>query len=323
MSSIQLTWQVAVPREALAHDFLMHALLAIAAAQLIYTRPAQRHLYEKEATTHRNLALQLSIAHLNNITEDNCHALFALSSIVAILAFAFPHSSAASSPLAPLDGMVEFIMLVRGVGTVLTSAAKWIDHGRMSPLLRYNWSPKTRPISPDVETAFDRLVGLIERTVHARSSLAIYVGATYILKKAFETYELIEDERIMVFIWPCVVPESYIAELKKGEPMALVILAHYAVLIYSVNDQWSSGRRGSQLVEAIWQILPWEWKPAVHWPLQAVHKEIQCISQTRRTPANGGNSLRTERSPGAPVFGPYVKQGLGKGTMESVLTWLD
>ena len=40
--SVQLTWRVAVTKEALSHEFLMHALLSFASAQLVQLCPAQR-----------------------------------------------------------------------------------------------------------------------------------------------------------------------------------------------------------------------------------------------------------------------------------------
>ena len=52
--------------------------------------------------------------------------------------------------------------------------------------------------------------------------------------------------------------------------MALVILAHFAVLLHCVSAQWWAGERGKRLAEAIEQELNDEWKPAVQWPIDAI-----------------------------------------------------
>lgn len=52
--------------------------------------------------------------------------------------------------------------------------------------------------------------------------------------------------------------------------MALVILAHWAVLLHSVSAQWWAGERGRLLVEAIFQELDDEWSAAVQWSMDVV-----------------------------------------------------
>ena len=49
--------------------------------------------------------------------------------------------------------------------------------------------------------------------------------------------------------------DPFVMELEKKETPALVTLPHYAVLLHGINEQmWAKGR-GSQLVEAICQML--------------------------------------------------------------------
>ena len=52
--------------------------------------------------------------------------------------------------------------------------------------------------------------------------------------------------------------------------MALVILAHYAVLLHDVRSQWWAAGRGKQLVKSIQRELSDQWKSAVQWPMDAV-----------------------------------------------------
>lgn len=65
----QYIWQITVPKDGMSHDFILHALIAIAAVSLMYLTPRKRHLYERAAANHRNLALSMSIPAFNEVNS--------------------------------------------------------------------------------------------------------------------------------------------------------------------------------------------------------------------------------------------------------------
>ena len=97
-----------------------------------------------------------------------------------------------------------------------------------------------------------------------------YRSAIQDLRTAFERSSTIIEEEGLVFIWAATVSEQYMIRLQNKEPMALVILAHYAVLLHGINGQWWANGRGSQLVDAISETLPAVWQAAINWPRDAV-----------------------------------------------------
>ncbi|CAD6563533.1 MAG: hypothetical protein ASARMPRED_000022 [Alectoria sarmentosa] len=271
--SKQQIWQVAVPREAMSHEFLLHALLAIAAVNLMYLDPAQRHLYERVAANHRNLALSTSISALNDVTPNNCHALFALSCVIPVLAFAFPHKEQLALPSTPVDDILNVFVLIRGVKTVLHSAQEWITRGALGGLIGYNWNSKMSPLPKDMSTSLQLLSEKNERDTPDASMRELYDSTIRGLKRAFEIHTVVRGESGLIFTWLVMAQASYIAQLEKKDPMALVILAHYAFLVYSSDGQWWIQGRGAQLFEAIYRILPPIWLSAVEWPRQAVSRD--------------------------------------------------
>ena len=273
----QSTWQISVPREALTYPFLMHALLAVSAAHLMHIRPSRQHIYEEAATKHQNLALTSSIPFLNNITPINCHALFALSNIVSVLSLVFPHPSApplSGLPSDPLDTILEFFTVIRGVKTVLSSAEEWIAQGPLATFTQHNWEPSLAPLADDVKAAFECLERRVEEAADEPVLCEAYARAIQRLKVAFQTDELIRDEPGLAFIWPVVVPEGYMMGLRNRTPMALAILGHYAVLLHSSNGPWWLEGRGRLLLEAVCQVLPSEWLSAVDWPQETIEKSF-------------------------------------------------
>jgi hypothetical protein len=74
-------------------------------------------------------------------------------------------------------------------------------------------------------------------------------------------------DRPCVLGWLVIVPDRFDALLRDGQPMAQVILAHFAVILLTY-DFWWSGNWGESLIREISQRLPEEWKPMVRWPLE-------------------------------------------------------
>ncbi len=285
----QNTWQDAVPREAQSYNFLMHAMLAIAAVQLVHARPDGHQLYKEAARRHQNLALRTSIQHLHNVTQSNCHALFALSSIVAMLALKFPYPSNSRSSSAPVDEIVDFFRLIRGVKTVLESASDWLLGGWLAPLLHYDWDPTLVPLPDDLRVAFDEVEARNDAVTGDLKDRKAYHFALRNLKIKFQTSKVMEEEPALVFAWPVGVQEHYISALRRHEPMATVILAYYSVLLHTVDEQWWAAGRGSHLIEAISRTLPPEWLPLIQWPRESVQLGWRCVVD--RTP--GCNSWRS------------------------------
>lgn len=273
--SKQQTWQIAVPREALSYDFLMHALLALAAVHLMHVNPERRPIYVQEALKHQSLALKSSLPSLHNVTPSNCHALFALSSIVAVLNFVFPYPRADTLASSPLDDVIEFFFLIRGVKTVQKSASAWISKGPLAQLMRYDWDPALNSLPEDVKLAFDRLGETNDAATTDLQDHQMYNMAIEDLRISFQSHKLISNEPALVFIWPVVVESTFLTRLKQREPIPLAILAHYSVLLHTVKGRWWSAGRGSQLMEIIYHILPPEWRSVLDWPREAISKSWQ------------------------------------------------
>ena len=268
--SVQLTWRVAVPQEAILHKFLMHALLGFASAHLAQLCPAQRSVYGRGAVIHRNMALRYCIPSLRNITPDNCHALFAFSSLIAVSTLAFPDASS-ESHTSPIDNILTFLVLIRGVNTVLQGGLDWIKSGSLNPLLqdgRVNWREQFALLPVAFVGPFERLRTLNENATPDAKVRKVYAEAIQDLENSYGAYQLIASDRSLVFIWCAIVPNDYVALVRERQPMALVLLAHFAVLLHNVGAQWWAGDRGRHLAEAIHNELNDEWKLAVKWPLQ-------------------------------------------------------
>lgn len=60
-----------------------------------------------------------------------------------------------------------------------------------------------------------------------------YNSTIQALKKTFEIHTVARGEPGLIFTWLVIVQASYIAQVEKKDPMPLVNVAHYAVLLHS------------------------------------------------------------------------------------------
>lgn len=93
------------------------------------------------------------------------------------------------------------------------------------------------------------------------------------LEAVFRAQSVISGDRTLLFVWCAIVTPEYVDQVKSRQPMALVVLAHYAALLYTVRSQWWSADRGRQIVEAVYEELDASWKPAVQWPVEIVSED--------------------------------------------------
>ena len=73
-----------------------------------------------------------------------------------------------------------------------------------------------------------------------------------------------------VIAWPVMIPEEYIHALHMRRPEALVILAHYAVLLHKYRQLWIFGDGGRFLIESICDFFGADWEGWLEWPMEAL-----------------------------------------------------
>lgn len=217
----------------------------------------RHHIHYGVAARHRSLALKAAIPALQHINSTNSHALFALSSLVAIMELILPQKPSPGTIHTPTDEFMNVTMLVRGAQTVAQGGLQWIDQGDLSPLLypgslkksaqstaEIDGQPSTEDkshlpatLSSSVESALKELNSLNSTRTADAESRSSYAAAILFLRRTFETISFIKTESVLAFEWVVFVQEPYIDRLKRKEPMALVILAHYGVLMHHVTGQ--------------------------------------------------------------------------------------
>jgi hypothetical protein len=267
-------WQNVIPTEALSHTFLMYGILALAALHIAHDRPQVKDLYTPVALQYYNVAIASFRSALKKVNADNCTALFGFSTILIVLSFAFAQSPSPTQNQSPVDELIQIFTLLQGVRVVLQSATPWVSKGPLSPLLRRNAvqsSDTTRSSShlpKDFDEALVRLGGYNERTYETADSHEMYKQTIQSLRDCVEKIEANPGDRAAAISWLFFLESSYVSSLKDNQPLALVILAHYGIVLNGLRDSWFVQELGTRVIEVVHLSLSEKWRPLVHWPME-------------------------------------------------------
>lgn len=251
-------WEVAIPREAYGHGFLMDCLLAVSAQHLSFLYGGiERSLhYRSISAHHQNRALAGYWAVFSNAnTPENCPALYAGSAMVTVFACA-PDVRAKVSAI---DRVVGLFRTCAGVAILLRQWRKRILGTALAPLMQISNEDKGKV--SDKIILLDKSLHSLESAIHAHTSLPISERLTY--QRALTSLEMCinvlrtsQSYAECLFIWPVAMPREFPLLVSRHAPVALVLLAHYAVLLHNARDVWFIGDLGRSVIGEIASLVP-------------------------------------------------------------------
>lgn len=253
--------QEAICREAFANDFLMHGLLALTAVHIIY-ETKDYDTWCRAARSHNDVALSSFIRALNNINPVNCHALFAFSWILAILAISSARAAATGIHASVVEKTVGFFLLLRGVRTVIRY--EWVVDGPLGSLIDKGEPRPTGYLSDEIRVALAQLLEHYNRSTGDDLAIrASYATAIAQLEAIFDCACRGVQDSNYILAWPDACEGSFLTFLQEGRQMAFAVLAYYGALLHRLDDLWWAYGWGSQLVEAIDVQIDPEWRPLI------------------------------------------------------------
>lgn len=256
----------------------MHAVLALSALHFGHMNPSQKEPFTLASIRHQNLAVTQFASHLSNINSDNCHAAVLFASFTFITTM-FSFTNRYRDGVASLDDIVQCFILVQGVYNILASPTIWsaITSGPIAPLV--SMPP---PAAPPVGAFAARLKALVdivrpppmspsnETALSSSSSVAVEaLQAMYVTMCAEE-----EGKRVRIWSWPISLEKAFVERLRRGEPVALVVLVHYAAMVRCYEKDawylkgWSEAVSG--VVEEALAATGEEWRQWIQWPIRCI-----------------------------------------------------
>lgn len=275
------TWQYDIARLAFKHEFLLHGLLALAALHTSSGTYFRDRFLDDLARNHQSLALASYIPLLRHIDEQNCHAMFAFSAILGATSFAFlQQQEIGPRGSALIKGVIDVFELLVGSTVIAVEGRNWLKDGSLADLLGPHPLPgrETSDCSPEAKTSLDAVLACAEAGMSPGSSLSdmsedcmsTYATSTQLLAQLFPSTSTETVGMENVVGWPALAGIPLITRLKKGDAIALVILAHYGVALHISGHIWYLKGLGLRLVRAILDVVDKEWVPYLSWPLSQI-----------------------------------------------------
>ncbi|KAI1444552.1 hypothetical protein F5Y02DRAFT_389858 [Annulohypoxylon stygium] len=279
------------------HYYVMHLVLAFAALHLATIHPSESTRYEELANNHSVIGLRMVTEVLPNLNEDNCIALYFATTLVCFTTLA--KRSTRGHLLVMADGWeVSWWNLFRGVRYIVETMGFEAVFGRLGPSsdsAEHTWPTEWLFINAVYwEEPLGEIADLITQT--PAPDRQIYQKSFDDLVKAFrETYGTTENPIVgeagkfqVVIAWLYQMEDNFSERLKDKQPVALVIMAHFAVLFHTLEYFWCLKGWAERILASIEETLDPTSTHWLRWPMKQVREAESFVQQfticTKATP---------------------------------------
>ncbi|RAH58770.1 hypothetical protein BO85DRAFT_281335 [Aspergillus piperis CBS 112811] len=266
-----------LPKEGLEYPFVLHGLLALSALHIARTSdPVSRTRYFSIALEHQNRALALFRPVLPSISRENSHPIFLFASLLLQLAFAIPPCSPLMADHDSVQDLIQAFTLCRGLREILGASWNWVREGKLADVFTQVDDTKHWPLPETVEVALSQLKSLNETRggQFGDHDVDCYGAAISHLKDMMEIYQDKPRRVELALRWPFGLESKYLKLLKENDPMALVILAHYCLVLHHFRHHWWMEGWSLRVARSIWDHLHESWRPYVSWVVNEVGLEV-------------------------------------------------
>lgn len=286
-------WHTEVPILAAKHKFLRHGVLACAALHLAFLNPSERQRYQLIAAHHQSIALPGFRSEIVHANLDNCFALLAFTQLLVTHCFAADQQDKDLLLVQGRDDvdLPDWLHVIRGSCQIFASVWPYIQDVPFTAIA-IGGAEHDEQVTPSPEKPFydARLHGLIEliksyATKNMNKSTEVpytpLVSALLILTRAFAKAEAAQSRNaytllVAVHTWPVQVPQDYLDLLKDRNPVALILLAHYCILLRPLEGHWYMSGYSRRLLTRIYTQVDETYRPWLQWPLEEIG--LQCPS---------------------------------------------
>lgn len=249
------------------YEFVLDAVLAVAALHKAHLEPANGKKYASASLYYQSRTLREYKTQLSCIDDDNCHALFAVSSLLPLFTFAMSPGGPGFSPTPPLETLLTTFGLLKGIKVVL--AASW-DTVKFAHYRNVLSLPKVSPdlsISTEAAFAMDELRRSATDQASDADTLEVYRKTIDSLQEQIRMGEH-QDISGAIISWSLMIGDEPAELLQRRDPMMMLIFVHYGVLCLQIHDRWWAHDFGRRLIlelsEAL-HALDAAWFPSTSW----------------------------------------------------------
>ncbi|KAF4210722.1 hypothetical protein CNMCM8980_005028 [Aspergillus fumigatiaffinis] len=280
-------WDIHVPQWGFAFPSILHLILALSALDLAHQHPALRAQYLDQADAHFTFGVRSVTTVLASLNEDNCQYIY-ISAVLICLVY-FGHGPRAGEFLVFSEtGQAEWLVLMRGVKSILESRHAEIFSGVLAPEeLEEEEAQITEELAEELERHKGRIRDvqlLIRAETDDEVIKEMYNSALECLQGTFdEVYRMRAagkqglDLMHLVIGWLYRLSERFVGWLEAKDPLALAVLAYWAILLKYMQSSWLMTGWHEHVLEGIQASLPEEHRSWIRWPVECIFGDRQPV----------------------------------------------
>lgn len=256
---------------------------------LITYRPAIEDITESNAPSLFATATLTTVFAFRTATVDLQEILTTIPAGVDTV----PHATAEQLT----NSVARTVWSVRSALSVLSPGWQWVKRSELNALSTRDWWPEPEcrvPVNAKAMKEDSRLCA-IQMMLASSSTLSVDDAQclTSALQELRQTYALVSQltvpiafvasasnpsntstvnvlkDRAAIIAWAAKIPRQYVKLLECGNCEAMVIVAHWAILLARVCNVWWSGHLGASIIEAVAMVLGGDKWDLLRWPIEA------------------------------------------------------
>lgn len=272
-------WRRTVPQMGFADHYILQLILAMSAHHLARQQPERQLFLRSLAEEYHDAALQTVSSILPSLDASNCEPLYLSAILISTLFFA--RGPAPGDYLMISDrGVSEWLIMNRGTRSIMEMQKADLFSGKLSGMfrtaagkLRVAFATGPVPhINQHVTNLRQFLVSLAVSDPNASTYVETFDRAIWSLHPILEGVKAGDQSDLSVFLfsWLYCLEESFIVCLHEHQPIALIIMAYFVVMVHAIQNYWFMEGWPDHIMTGIFRFLPDEYKPWIQWPAEQI-----------------------------------------------------
>ncbi|KZL78059.1 C6 zinc finger domain-containing protein [Colletotrichum tofieldiae] len=264
-----------------SHHYLLNSILAVAALQL-FSEDRSRAKWYARAVAHQQAAISRARPHFQLLDEAHSRALLGFSAFTSMYAAAEPvlrptRMLSLQTQFNPVEELIHGFRFARCTRALVQQ--KFSPLITSDPWLLVNFGSSHPEIAQDLEVSFPQLAllqGYIEHRCNGRQKAA----CLHAVKLLFHKISMLSRDPenpghiMQVWSWGLEVQETFLDMCLEQHAVALIILAHFPVLMSLKKGHWCTLNWPGVLFEHIVRVLGDGWENALKWPRDVTHGSV-------------------------------------------------
>jgi hypothetical protein len=251
-------------KAALSAPYLMHEILALSALHLSVLRPAKQEFYHHHASGLQTRAFTIFNDFHLEVDGENCIPIALSLSLSAMHALCDVVSGPNNDYSNFLNRFIYSLDLHRGIRTITSHSWRLLRQSELQEDVAVGGEKhNTKDM---IGNECDEPRALLSSADLGSASMKACEAAIEYLQGTFDRERMSNGRDNTFASWPVLVPTEYIDLVLKRSPEALVILAHYTVVLYAHRAHWFIGDGAKYLIDAISRRLGSYWDKWMAWP---------------------------------------------------------